>query len=211
MGSMASWCVSTIHYSQLQRYISLFFFFSNAFRIFSIRIGAVQNHSFLFCQNPAKRAAVARRHFVAWEYHVFLRVSSFHQTYCRADAMVRIFLPRVGCVLVFNNLMVVVSLPREKYQSLALTSFECKTQIPWFGFGSVCYLLKFTSVSCQIHACSPFHAALGIVTCRMLIHLRKFASGNLEVWSDGHSLSNLSVDPLELAPFRHSPIEFVDG
>ena len=40
-------------------------FFSNAFRIFSIRVGAVQNHSFLFCQNPAKRAAVARRHFVA--------------------------------------------------------------------------------------------------------------------------------------------------
>ena len=52
---------------------------------------------------------------------------------------------------------------------------------------------------------------MGIVTCRMLIHLRKFASGNLEVWSDDHSLSNLSVDPLELAPFRHSPIEFVDG
>jgi len=109
--------------------------------------------------------------------------------------------------------MVVVSPPREKYQSLALliTSLECKTQIPWFGFGSVCYLLKFICVSCHIHACSPFHAALGIVTCRMLIHLRKFASGSLEVWSDDHSLSNFSVDPLELAPFRHSPIEFVDG
>jgi len=40
-------------------------FFSNALRIFSIRVGAVQNHSLLFCQNQSKRAAVARRHFVA--------------------------------------------------------------------------------------------------------------------------------------------------
>ncbi|KJA26498.1 hypothetical protein HYPSUDRAFT_275893 [Hypholoma sublateritium FD-334 SS-4] len=36
-----------------------------------------------------------------------------------------------------------------------------KTNIPWFGFG-------------------PFHAAVGIATCRMLMHLRKFASHELE-------------------------------
>ncbi|KAF9473946.1 hypothetical protein BDN70DRAFT_347489 [Pholiota conissans] len=36
-----------------------------------------------------------------------------------------------------------------------------KTKIPWFGYG-------------------PFHAAVGIVTCRMLIHLRKFAVDNFE-------------------------------
>ncbi|CAA7266450.1 unnamed protein product [Cyclocybe aegerita] len=35
------------------------------------------------------------------------------------------------------------------------------THIPWFGFG-------------------PFHAAIGIVTCRMLIHLRKFALENFD-------------------------------
>ncbi|KAF9563829.1 hypothetical protein CPC08DRAFT_760601 [Agrocybe pediades] len=35
------------------------------------------------------------------------------------------------------------------------------TRIPWFGFG-------------------PFHAALGITTSRMIIHLRKFAVQNLE-------------------------------
>ncbi|KAF8963229.1 hypothetical protein BDZ97DRAFT_1821153 [Flammula alnicola] len=35
------------------------------------------------------------------------------------------------------------------------------TRIPWFGFG-------------------PFHAAVGIATCRMLIHLRKFAIKNLD-------------------------------
>jgi hypothetical protein len=50
----------------------------------------------------------------------------------------------VGCLLVFNNLMVVGA-----------------TRIPWFGFG-------------------PFHAALGITTGRMLMHLRKFATENLE-------------------------------
>ena len=37
----------------------------------------------------------------------------------------------------------------------------------------------------------------------MPIHLRKFASGNLEAWSDNHSLLNLSVDPLSL---HHSGI-----
>ncbi|KAF8174234.1 hypothetical protein BJ912DRAFT_1064838 [Pholiota molesta] len=36
-----------------------------------------------------------------------------------------------------------------------------KTKIPWFGYG-------------------PFHAAVGIVTCRMLIHLRKFAVDNFD-------------------------------
>jgi len=35
------------------------------------------------------------------------------------------------------------------------------TNIPWFGFG-------------------PFHAALGITTSRMMIHLQKFAAKNLE-------------------------------
>ncbi|CAA7266801.1 unnamed protein product [Cyclocybe aegerita] len=35
------------------------------------------------------------------------------------------------------------------------------TRIPWFGL-------------------APFHAAVGIVTCRMLIHLRKFSIENLE-------------------------------
>jgi len=42
------------------------------------------------------------------------------------------------------------------------------TRIPWFGFG-------------------PFHAALGITTNRMMIHLREFASKNLE--GDGSDMS----------------------
>ncbi|KIM37264.1 hypothetical protein M413DRAFT_30990 [Hebeloma cylindrosporum] len=73
----------------------------------------------------------------------------------------------VGCVLVFNNLMVV-------------------TKIPWFGFG-------------------PFHAALGVATCRMLIHLRKFASGNLELQPNDHSFLNFEVDPMQFTPVRNSP------
>lgn len=77
----------------------------------------------------------------------------------------------VGCVLVFNNLMVV-----------------CQTKIPWFGFG-------------------PFHAALGVATCRMLIHLRKFASGNLELQPNHHSFLNFEVDPMEFTPVRNSPSE----
>ena len=59
--------------------------------------------------------------------------------------------------------------------------------------------------------CRPFHAALGIATCRMLIHLRKFASRNLDVELSDRSLSNLAVDALELVSFRHSPIELMDG
>lgn len=49
----------------------------------------------------------------------------------------------------------------------------------------------------------PFHAALGIATCRMLIHLRKFASGNLEFGPNDYSFPALEVDPLEFAPLRH--------
>ncbi|KIM42605.1 hypothetical protein M413DRAFT_120523 [Hebeloma cylindrosporum] len=37
----------------------------------------------------------------------------------------------------------------------------CATRVPYLGLGL-------------------FHATLGISTCRMLIHLRKFASENLE-------------------------------
>ncbi|KAF9479986.1 hypothetical protein BDN70DRAFT_654957 [Pholiota conissans] len=47
------------------------------------------------------------------------------------------------------------------------------TKIPWFGFG-------------------PFHAAIGIVTSRMLIHLRKFSYKNLEGGDDPH-LPTLSI------------------
>ena len=42
-------------------------------------------------------------------------------------------------------------------------------------------------------AYSPFHAALGIATSRMLIHLRKFAGRNLE--PEEFELPNLEVDP----------------
>ena len=42
---------------------------------------------------------------------------------------------------------------------------------------------------------SPFHAALGIATSRMLIHLRKFAARNLEPEVEEFELPNLEVDP----------------
>jgi len=64
--------------------------------------------------------------------------------------MLKVLLLRVGCILVFNNLMVVVSSPGEKYQHLVLTLFfECETQIPWFGYGSVYYPLRLSRVSYQ--------------------------------------------------------------
>ena len=48
---------------------------SNDLRVCPIRDGGVQNHSFLFRDSEGKRAAVAHRRFVAWEYCVFLLVS----------------------------------------------------------------------------------------------------------------------------------------
>ena len=45
-------------------------------------------------------------------------------------------------------------------------------------------------------ACSPFHAAPGITTCRMLIHLRKVAAQDTEVETDSNLLPNLEFqDP----------------
>jgi len=44
-------------------------------------------------------------------------------------------------------------------------------------------------------AYSPFHAALGIATSRMLIQLRKFAARNLEPEVEEFELPNLEVDP----------------
>jgi len=52
------------------------------------------------------------------------------------------------------------------------------TKIPWFGFG-------------------PFHAALGIATSRMLIHLRKFSLENLEFNPDRWSLPEMVVNNTE--------------
>ncbi|KIM46943.1 hypothetical protein M413DRAFT_266236 [Hebeloma cylindrosporum] len=53
----------------------------------------------------------------------------------------------------------------------------CATHVPWLGYG-------------------PFHAALGIATCRMLIHLRAFASENLEAETGSRCLPDLGP-PLE--------------
>ncbi|KAF8199731.1 hypothetical protein BJ912DRAFT_663462 [Pholiota molesta] len=50
------------------------------------------------------------------------------------------------------------------------------TRIPWFGFG-------------------PFHAAMGILTSRMLIHLRKFSFKNLEGGQDPHLPTICFSDP----------------
>ncbi|KAF9532630.1 hypothetical protein CPB83DRAFT_890820 [Crepidotus variabilis] len=59
-----------------------------------------------------------------------------------------------------------------------------ETNIPWFGFG-------------------PFHAAVGITTCRLLIHLRKFSEDHLE--GEFHvsklpDLENVSWDTPIIAP-----------
>jgi len=57
------------------------------------------------------------------------------------------------------------------------------TRIPWFGFG-------------------PFHAAIGIATSRMLIHLRKFSSKNLE----GKPVpSSQRIRPIGPTPMKDSP------
>ena len=60
------------------------------------------------------------------------------------------------------------------------------------------------------HDCarSPFHASLGIATSRLLIHLRKFAWGNLEVETRSHSLSTFEVGSSEHSPWRHSSTKF---
>ncbi|KAJ3514650.1 hypothetical protein NLJ89_g2248 [Agrocybe chaxingu] len=50
------------------------------------------------------------------------------------------------------------------------------TKIPWFGFG-------------------PFHGAVGILTCRMLIHLRKFTLTNLDGTLETHEYPSLKGPP----------------
>jgi len=50
------------------------------------------------------------------------------------------------------------------------------------------------------YARSPFRASLGIATSRMLIHLRKFASENIEVEIDNHFLPNFEMGSSELPP-----------
>ncbi|KAF9483245.1 hypothetical protein BDN70DRAFT_342950 [Pholiota conissans] len=55
------------------------------------------------------------------------------------------------------------------------------TKIPWFGFG-------------------PFHAALGIATSRLLIHLRKFSLDNLEYnpdhWTNPDMVISHTIHPM---------------
>jgi hypothetical protein len=50
-------------------------------------------------------------------------------------------------------------------------------------------------------ASSPFHAGLGIPTCRLLLHLRKFATENLEARGGSHIGSRMTgmVPNLEVA------------
>ncbi|CAA7266800.1 unnamed protein product [Cyclocybe aegerita] len=50
------------------------------------------------------------------------------------------------------------------------------TKIPWFGFG-------------------PFHGAVGILTCRMLIHLRKFTLTNLDGTLETQTFPSLKGPP----------------
>ena len=117
------------------------------------------------------------------------------------------FLSRVACVLVLNNLMLVVSPPSGAYQPQywhhtstssarrgflfwALRQF---LSYPWFTFYTLLILIPSYPISCVVR---PFHATLGIATCRMLIHLRKFAFENLEGGPEGRiPLPNLEVDP----------------
>ena len=187
---------------------------SNALWVYPIRDGSVQNRSFLIGENEAKRAMVAHRHFIAWKYRIFLRVRFYTML---TDGWTWLwnsffFLTRVGCVLVFNNLMVFVSKPswQKKKQSLVLTlSFECATLVPWFGFGSVSFYTFLHASHTKrwfvfVHN-SPFHASLGIATCRMLIHLRKFASENFEVETDSGFLPTFAVESAELSPWKHTP------
>ena len=96
----------------LVMYFITLVFRSNTFRICSIRFGGIQNHYLLFRQNYVKRAEVTHYHFIAWEYCVFLRVSFY---IILLYEMSKVLLPRVACVLVFNNLMVIVSPPGDKY------------------------------------------------------------------------------------------------
>ena len=94
----------------------------------------------------------------------------------------------VSWVLIFNNLMVIVSIYYIWFNIIfkltsQLTCSKGKTNIPWFGFGSVKLYMHAPcprNSSCENIYRSPFHAAVGIATCRMLMHLRKFAKHELD-------------------------------
>ena len=79
----------------------------------------------------------------------------------------------IACLLIFNNLMVIVS-------SLCQEAWHRShrlNRVPQRFLGSASRELVFSEfliLEYRRRFCSPFHAAMGIVTCRMLIHLRKF-------------------------------------
>ena len=65
----------------------------------------------------------------------------------------------------------------------------------WVWVSSLSDLLYTQARVNNDRAYSPFHAALGIATSRMLIHLRKISARNLEPEVEEFELPNLEVDP----------------
>ena len=192
----------------LQFYLThkLRIFRSDALRVCPIRDGGAQNHILLFGKNQAKRAAVTHRHFVAWKYHIFLRVSSLYDADHAYGKLKIRFISRVACVLVLNNLMVAVRSPWLLNMVFIIKNYlsqvrdSCPMVWLWVSLLSFKFLLFVSHCSR-----SPFHASLGIATCRMLIHLRKFAEEVLEVKTGTHFLPDFEVDSSAIVPWRLSP------
>jgi hypothetical protein len=68
--------------------------------------------------------------------------------------------------------------------------------VVWVWVSSLSDLALYTHVRLNNdRAYSPFHAALGIATSRMLIYLQKFAARNLGPKVEEFELPNLEVDP----------------
>jgi len=73
---------------------------------------------------------------------------------------------------------------------------EGATRIPWFSFGYVHTLENEKKMNLITFHYSPFHGAMGVITSRMLIHIRKFALRNLEGTQTMAKLPDLETGPV---------------
>ena len=155
-------------------------------------------YSFEHRTGKAQPSPVSCGRLIAGKYSIFLRVSP-PLSYFRIT-IIELFY-RISCLLVVNNLMAVVcrSFHCNEHPTI-LTSLVLleRVQILFLGSGLGAWLPSNILERTECKANSPFHAAMGIATSRMFIHLRKFSTKNLDGPVDSYQERD-SLAPVEFA------------